>query len=520
MLTEIEDLDQYISKNKRWFNNILDTILNYAKKLENSEKWYSITLNSIGDAVIATDKSGKIKFMNPVAEKLTEWEEEDARGLPLERIFKIINEKTLKPVENPVIKVLKEGKIVGLANHTLLISKTGNRIPIADSGAPIRDINNTIMGVVLVFRDITKEKETEKKLRQYQKQFELILSKLKDPIFVISEEHKILYMNDNAIETFKKDYIGKKCYKIFHRRNKPCDKCLFEHMDDDKIQPRIEKIIKIPLFDEFRHFDVHISKIENFRGKPCIVESFRDITEIKRTEKKLKSYAERLERSNKELEQFAYVASHDLQEPLRSIGSFAQLLSRRYKDKLDADANDFIKFIVDGSNRMKMLINDLLTYSRIESRGKPFEMVSGEEIIKIVMSNLREKIDDNNVKITHDYLPNIFGDKSQLIRLFQNLIENAIKFRGEKPARIHISAEKEENYWKFAIKDNGIGIEKKHFDRIFIIFKRLHTKEEYPGSGLGLALCKKIIKRHNGRIWVDSELNKGSTFYFTIPIIK
>jgi PAS domain S-box-containing protein len=262
-----------------------------------------------------------------------------------------------------------------------------------------------------------------------------------------------------------------------------------------------------------------VTKLVDDAGTPVgIASTDRDITERKRTEEVLRKTIADMDRSNKELEQFAYVASHDLQEPLRMVASFTQLLAKRYKDKLDADANEFIGYAVDGANRMQKMINDLLSYSRVETRGKPFEAVGCTAILNQALTNLRMAIEETGAMITQDPLPTVMGDESQLVQLFQNLIDNAIKFRREEePPRIHISAEDRGNDWFFSVKDNGIGIDPQYNERIFIIFQRLHRREEYPGTGIGLTICKKIVERHGGRVWVDSQPGNGSTFYFTIP---
>ncbi len=196
---------------------------------------------------------------------------------------------------------------------------------------------------------------------------------------------------------------------------------------------------------------------------------------------------------------------------------YSQLLERRYKDSLDDDADDFIEYIVENAKRMKYLIDDLLEYSRVTSWAKEFENINLDKVLESVLSNLSIIIIENNVTVTHDSLPTVFSDKNQIMQVFENLISNAIKFRGEEPPNIDISVQKGEKEWIFAFKDNGIGISPKHQEQIFEVFKRLHTREEYPGTGIGLSIVQKIIERHNGRIWVESELGKGSTFYFTIP---
>jgi PAS domain S-box-containing protein len=243
----------------------------------------------------------------------------------------------------------------------------------------------------------------------------------------------------------------------------------------------------------------------------------REIEDRKRAEEALKQKTEALARSNQELEQFAYVASHDLQEPLRMVTSYVQLLARRYQNRLDSDAEEFINFAVDGATRMHTLINGLLAYSRVGTRGKPFEPTNCETILQQSLDNLKMTMGESGAVVTHDSLPTVMADDLQLGQLFQNLIGNAIKFHGEEPSRVHVSAKPDGTQWVFSVRDNGIGIAPEFAERIFIIFQRLHGKEKYPGTGIGLAVCKKIVECHGGRIWVGSELGKGATFYFTLP---
>ena len=245
--------------------------------------------------------------------------------------------------------------------------------------------------------------------------------------------------------------------------------------------------------------------------------TIQDITDRREAEEALKQNTEALARSNQELEQFAYVASHDLQEPLRMVTSYVQLLARRYQNRLDSDAEEFINFAVDGATRMHTLINGLLAYSRVGTRGKPFEPTNCETILQQSLDNLKMTMEESGAVVTHDSLPTVMADDLQLGQLFQNLIGNAIKFHGEEPPRVHVSAKPDGKQWVFSVRDNGIGIAPEFAERIFIIFQRLHGKEKYPGTGIGLAVCKKIVECHGGRIWVGSELGKGATFYFTLP---
>ncbi|MEW6053175.1 MAG: ATP-binding protein [Nitrospirota bacterium] len=242
-----------------------------------------------------------------------------------------------------------------------------------------------------------------------------------------------------------------------------------------------------------------------------------DISERKHTEQELKHLSDELKRSNEDLNRFASAASHDLQEPLRGIEGFIKLLQKRYKGKLDEKADEFIDYVVEDVKRMQMLINDLLEYSRVSAKNKVVSPVNCSVALEQAYYNLRSAIDESGAEVTYDLLPTVMGDDAQFIRLFQNLIGNAIKFRGKEPLKIHISAHREGDEWTFSIRDNAIGIDPEQAERIFVIFQRLHSKQEYPGTGLGLALCKRIVEHHGGRIWVESKPDSGATFYFTIP---
>lgn len=232
----------------------------------------------------------------------------------------------------------------------------------------------------------------------------------------------------------------------------------------------------------------------------------------------LAQLAHDLERSNAELKKFAYVASHDLQEPLNQVANYVQLLEMRYQKALDDDAREFITYAVEGVSLMQTLIDDVLAYSKVDMQGIEFQFTEVETALDRALSNLRKRIAESRTTITHDPMPTVMADSTQLMQLFQNLIGNAIKFRSEKPPEIHIGAQRIEDAWLFSVQDNGIGIDAQFAERIFIIFQRLHTRDEYPGTGMGLAICKKIVECHRGKIWVESELDQGSTFYFTIPV--
>jgi PAS domain S-box-containing protein len=265
--------------------------------------------------------------------------------------------------------------------------------------------------------------------------------------------------------------------------------------------------------------EISLSPMTLADGETLSIGNVRDVTARKTADERLRMAAADLARSNAELEQFAYVASHDLQEPLRMVASYTQLLARRYQGKLDQDADEFIGFAVDGARRMQALINDLLTYSRVGTRVLEVQMVDCGQLVDQVVADLAVAIADSGASVTLDHLPMVLADPTQLRQLFQNLVANGIKFHrpGALP-RVHVSASLGSDGWTFSVSDNGIGIEPQYLERIFVLFQRLHSRDEYPGTGIGLALCKKIVERHRGRMRVDSTPGQGTTFGFTLPL--
>ena len=264
--------------------------------------------------------------------------------------------------------------------------------------------------------------------------------------------------------------------------------------------------------------EVIITPVRDTTGKLIhFVGVLTDVTERVESQKALERALEELHRSNQELEQFAYMVSHDLQEPLRMVASYTQLLSRRYKDQLDTSAQEFIGYAVDGAQRMQGFIQDLLQYSRVGTHGRPFERLQTREVLQRVLENLRFAIEEKHAEVVFGEMPELDADPVQLGQLFQNLVGNALKFSGAEPLRVEIAAVRRDRDWEFSVRDNGIGFESKEAERIFVIFQRLHTRQEFEGSGIGLAICKRIVERHRGHIWVESEPGKGATFYFTIP---
>ncbi|RPJ53402.1 MAG: GHKL domain-containing protein, partial [Methanobacteriota archaeon] len=275
------------------------------------------------------------------------------------------------------------------------------------------------------------------------------------------------------------------------------------------------------LVGEWRQGLVKVALVPGYEDTwSCVIVSTVDITQRKQAEMSALEYAERLKQSNEDLERCGYGAGHGLQEPVRTIVSFTQLLEKRSRGQLGTESKEYIDFIVGAGKRMQQLINDLLDYSRITTRGREIRPISSDDVVRESLSNLSLKIEDTGATVTHDALPPVMADPVQLRQVFQNLIGNAIKFRREdEPPRIQITARRTGRMVQFSVRDNGIGMAPEYYDRIFVIFQRLHTQDKYPGTGIGLAIVKRIIERHGGRVWVESEVGKGSTFSFTLPAV-
>ena len=404
-----------------------------------------------------------------------------------------------------------------------LLHRDGHITSVLYNASVYRDENDNVAGIFAAARDITKRKHAEDSLRQSEQRLSSMLEAVRDYAIIFLElDGRVASWNKGAerIKGYRAEEIVGQHFSRFYRpvdiaNGKP-DRELQVATSEGRFEDEDWRIRKdgSPFWA-----NVVVSALRDASGKVSgFVKITRDLTARKQAEDKIKRYAEELKRSNQELEQFAYVASHDLQEPLRTVSSFSQLLARRYHGKLDADADEFITFVVEGATRMQTLINDLLAFSRIGTRGSGFAPVACEEILQIAKDNLGVTIAESGAMITHDLLPALVADQTQLTQLFQNLFSNAIKFRRREEApRIHVSAVRQDGAWHFSVRDNGIGIAAQYFDRIFIIFQRLHGREEYSGTGIGLAICKKIVERHGGRMWVESEPGTGSTFHFTIP---
>ncbi|MEP6537102.1 MAG: PAS domain S-box protein [Bryobacteraceae bacterium] len=496
------------------------------QEAENARKFLETTLASIGDAVISTDTAGRIIFANPVAQSLLGWTQAELTGRRLDEPFRIVNELTRAAVESPVAKVLREGSIVGLANHTILISRDGAEIPIDDSGAPIRDAAGTIHGTVLVFRDVTARRKAEQTMQLLAS----IVESSADAI--IGHDLKGLFTswNKGAERIFgysTEETIGRPTSLISSpNRGDEMPDVLERIKRGEKIEQyqavrrtksgeEIDVAITIsPLYDELGRI-IGASKIAR-----DITGQVRAAERLARLNSALQQSNESLARSNQDLERFAFVASHDLQEPLRMITVYSQLLIQAYPGTPDRNAGTFIEYIVGGTKRMRELLADLLAYSEIRARPEePRAPVDLSEVMEKVKQNLRASISETGAVIAHDPFPVVSAHEGHFISLFQNLIGNALKYRGSQPPRIHISMQNSTGPLQFSVADNGQGIAPEHQEKIFTPFKRLHGRD-IPGTGIGLAICQRIVERYGGRIWVESEAGSGATFRFTLPALS
>lgn len=476
-------------------------------------------VESSDDAIASLTLDGIVTSWNKGAEKVYGYSAEEIIG---KGPHIMLNPSEWEKVSENIEKIKKGEKT--LYYEAKRHRKDGKEIYVSVKLSPIKNSKGNIKGVSLISRDITDKKTIEKDLRESEKRYRSLYENNPSMYFTLDSEMIILSVNRfgaGQLGYSVQELIGKSMLSIFYEEDKKSALKNMEHALEkwgNVFQWEQRKVRKNGSILWVRESTRAIKRSD---GKIFILIVCEDITDRKKAEEELYKTIKELERSNYELQQFAYITSHDLQEPLRTIASFTQLLERRYKNKLDKDADEFIDFVVDAAVRMKEMIQGLLNYSHIGSNYGELRLIDADKSLKDAISNLKNAIEENNAVITHDPLPTVAADKRLITQLFQNLIGNAIKFRKKDvPPRIHISAslDEENNEYVFKVADNGIGMEEEYTDKIFDVFKRLHTMDEYRGTGIGLAISKKIVERHGGHIWVESTLGEGSTFYFTIPI--
>ncbi len=553
------------------FNEMVEKIDHSKQQLQNANTKLQAVLETVGEGILTLDTEGNIVNVNKECENIWGYEKNEMLGENLISFIPNINHQ----LHGENIKHYNEVTISYLLNERLVLEgqkKDGTLFPVEVLFNKMTVEDEKFFSVAA--RDITEtvKQENEKKeaveaLREREELYRIVLESLSEGLLITDTDDKVIYSNSRIEEITgynPNEVIGDYAYKYIAPKQ---DWDRFSSRMEDRMQGKTEVYEEQPIRKDGSRLWIQVSAapLKNTKGEIIgTVAAITDVTEKKKADEEIEKYKnhleelvesrtkelsqtnellenevqerksiqekqqflleklegvnQELERSNQELEQFAYVASHDLREPLRMISSYIQLFENKYKDMLDKNGLDFIHYIVDGSKRMHELINALLEYSRVGKREKELKPVDCNEILETVKSNLEIIIEENNARIEYDDLPQVKGDHMQLVRLFQNLITNAIKFKDEEPPVITISAQERSKDWLFSVSDNGIGIDEEHFKKVFLIFQRLHIRNQYAGTGIGLAVCKKIIERHGGTIWVQSEeQSKGSTFYFTIP---
>ena len=481
--------------------------------LRESEESYRILLDGIQNyAIFMMDPRGQIVSWNAGAERIKGYTADQIIGHNFSCFFTPEDIERGRPEE-----ILRMTAASGRHEEQgMRVRKDGSRFVASVTSTALRDSAGNLRGFSEFSHDLSESKESGAKYRA-------LLEAAPDAMVVVNQGGEIVLLNVQAEKQFgysRDELVGQKVKNIIpegfaERLIADGTRSAAEALAQ-QIGTGIELTGRRKDGSEFP-IEIMLSPLESTEGI-LVTAAIRDITERKKSEEHLVKTVGELKRSNDELQQFAYVASHDLQEPLRMVASYTQLLAKRYKGRLDSDADEFIAFAVDGCNRMQGLIQDLLAYSRAGTNGKALREVSGEDALQGALTNLRTTIEQSGAVVTHDSLPAIRTDETQLTQVFQNLVGNAIKYRSAEVPRVHVSATKNGgNEWIFSVRDNGLGIDPQYFERIFILFQRLHGRNEFEGTGIGLAICKKILERLGGRIWVESQPEKGSTFYFALP---
>jgi PAS domain S-box-containing protein len=511
-----EELEERVAERTAQLETAISRLRSSEQTLRESEERYRAVIEQAAEGIVLVDAGDKsVLETNLEFQRLFGYTSEEAAGLTIYDLVAHDRESVDRNVE----LILEEGnRIVGERRYRC---KDGSLVDVIVSGSATSYGGRRVIS--LIIRDITERKLVEETLKESEERFRLLVEGVQDyAIFMLDVEGRVATWNVGAerAKGYKADEIIGEHFSRFYTSE-----------DIERRHP--EEELRVAAAAEGRYEDegwrvrkdgscfwanVVITAVRDAAGElRGFSKVTRDITERKRAEEELEARARKLEKSNAELEQFAYVASHDLQEPLRMVSSYTQLLARRYRGQLDETADEFIGYAVDGASRMQVLIKDLLTYSRVGTRDKELVPTNLTVVFDAAESNLRTAIEESGATVTSDQLPTVMGNDVQLTQLFQNLIANAIKFRDEEPPEVHVGAERRDGNWLFSVRDNGIGLDPQYADRIFVIFQRLHDRTAYSGTGIGLAVCKKIVEQHGGRIWVESKPEGGSTFYFTLP---
>ena len=487
--------------------------------LSQSEERFRRTFELAGSGLAHVSLDGRFLRVNPRICEILGYTKDELTGMTVKQISHPADRDL---ADAPRARVMA-GEMDSARLEKRYLRKDGAVVWLAIAIALERDAAGRPLYAISVLDDITSRKHAEEALRQSEELFRKTFELAASGVAHVSLEGRLIRVNRRLTEMLgytEQELIGRSVKEISYADDRDLtDAQRAQIRSGERESMRFEKRY-LRKNGDLVWVSLGVALVRDAFGTPQYeIAMFDDITERKHAEAALHEAHEELKRSNSELEQFAYVASHDLQEPLRMVSSYTQLLGRRYGEKFDADAKEFMAYIVDGATRMKQLIEDLLAYSRVGTHGKEFREVEVEVPVRRAVTNLRSAIEEAGAAVTWDPLPSVMADEMQLTQLFQNLIGNALKFRSASVPRIHVFVAKRDADWHFMVRDNGIGIEAQYFERIFMVFQRLHNKAEYPGTGIGLAICKKVVERHGGGIWVESRPGEGSAFHFNLPIV-
>jgi PAS domain S-box-containing protein len=487
---------------------------------ERSGAKYQALLEAAPDAMVVVNEAGEIVLVNVQAEKQFGYRRDELVGQKVKNVIpEGFAERLIADGARSAAEAMAQR--IGTGIELIARRKDGSEFPIEIMLSPLASPEGIL--VTAAIRDISVRKEAEMHLAQMEGRYRGLLEAAPDAMVVVDAAGEIVLLNVQAEKQFgysRDELVGQQVKNIIpegfaERLIADGTRSAAEALAQ-QIGTGIELIARRKDGSEFP-IEIMLSPLESAEGI-LVTAAIRDISVRKESEQHLVKTVGELKRSNDELQQFAYVSSHDLQEPLRMVASYTQLLAKRYKGRLDSEADEFITFAVDGCKRMQGLIQDLLAYSRAGTNGKELCEVSGEDALRGALTNLRITLEQSGAVVTHDSLPALMTDETQLTQVFQNLVGNAIKYRGAEVPRVHVSATKNgDSEWIFSVRDNGLGIAPQYFERIFILFQRLHGRNEFEGTGIGLAICKKVVERLGGRIWVESQPGKGSTFHFALP---
>jgi PAS domain S-box-containing protein len=491
---------------------------NAEKVLAQMEGKYRGLLEAAPDAMVVVNQGGEIVLLNLQAEKQFGYRRDELLG---QKVTNIIPEGFAERLVADDLRSAEDALAQEIGTGIELTGQRKDRseFPIELMLSPLENAEGTL--VTAAIRDITVRKNAEKHLAQMEGRYRGLLEAAPDPMVVVNQGGEIVLLNLQAEKQFgyrRNELLGQKVTNIIPEGF--AERLIADGLRsaEDALAQQIGTGIELSGRRKDRTefpIELMLSPLGGAEGI-LVTAAIRNISVRKSAEAHLLQKVKELNRSNEELGQFAYIASHDLQEPLRMVASYTQLLSRRYKGKLDTDADEFIAFAVDGATRMQRLIQDLLAYSRVGTKGKDLLDTSSEVALKTALSNLRGAIEESGALVTCDPLPNVLADEMQLVQLFQNLVGNAIKYQSPGIPRIHVAALNGGKQYRFSVQDNGLGIDPQYFERIFGMFQRLHKREEFSGTGIGLAICKKIVERHGGQISVESQPGMGSTFRFAL----